>query len=213
MKNKVLIFDLDGTILDTFLLIEKTVFKTFEEKLSNYPLTKEEAHSFFGPLLDYSFKKYGKNQEEVDDLVSTYRRINYELMEEYTRLYDRIDEVIITLKQRGYIIGILSNKKTDAVVKGLDIFHIRDLFDFIIGADQLIEPKPDPRGIYDIIEKYSPIDIYMIGDTIIDIKTGQNAGVKTIGVTWCKTSKSEFIKNNTTYIVEKPIELLEVLGG
>ena len=134
-------------------------------------------------------------------------------MDEYTRLYDRIDEVILTLKNRGYIVGILSNKATNAVVRGLDIFNIRGLFDFIVGVDQLQRPKPDPKGLLDIIEKYSPSEIYMIGDTIIDINTGQNANVSTIGVTWCKTSREEFEKNKATYIVEKPIELLEILGG
>lgn len=50
MKNKVIIFDCDGTLVDTFLLIEKTVFKTFATLLPDYPLTMEEAHQFFGPF-------------------------------------------------------------------------------------------------------------------------------------------------------------------
>ena len=60
MKNKVIIFDCDGTLVDTFLLIEKTVFQTFETLLPDYPLTKDEAHQFFGPFLNDSFKKYVK---------------------------------------------------------------------------------------------------------------------------------------------------------
>ena len=77
MKNKVLVFDLDGTVLDTFLLIEKTVYKTFEEKLPNYPLTLAEAHAFFGPLLNDSFTKYADSKEEAIEIAeSMFKSLN-----------------------------------------------------------------------------------------------------------------------------------------
>ena len=197
MKNKIIIFDCDGTLLDTFLLIEKTVFATFEKMLPDYELSLEEAHSFFGPFLDDSFKKYVNTKEEVDKLVECYREINEKLMAEYICAYDGIKELLVQLKKEDYKIAIVSNKVTEAVVQGLKICEIE---------------KPNPDGIYQVLDKFNLKDAVMIGDTIIDIKTGQNANIKTIGVTWCKTTKEEFEKNGATYVVNHPKEILEIVG-
>ena len=86
------------------------------------------------------------------------------------------------------------------------------IFDLIIGAEQLKEAKPNPDGIYQVLKKYPSDEVFMIGDTIIDIETGKNANVKTIGVTWCKTSKEEFIKNGANFVVDKPQEILKIVS-
>ena len=212
MKNKVIIFDCDGTLVDTFLLIEKTVFKTFATLLPDYPLTMEEAHQFFGPFLNDSFKKYVKTDKEVDQLVECYRYINDELMPYYIKTYDGIKELLESLKKKNYILAIVSNKVTTAVIKGVKLCQINDYFDLIIGAEKLKEAKPNPDGIYQVLERYPSDDVFMIGDTSIDIKAGKNANVKTIGVTWCKTSKEEFIKNNANFVVDKPQEILKIVS-
>lgn len=212
MKNKIIIFDCDGTLLDTFLLIEKTVFATFEKMLPDYELSLEEAHSFFGPFLDDSFKKYVNTKEEVDKLVECYREINEKLMAEYICAYDGIKELLVQLKKEDYKIAIVSNKVTEAVVQGLKICEIEKYFDLVVGAEKLKIAKPNPDGIYQVLDKFNLKDAVMIGDTIIDIKTGQNANIKTIGVTWCKTTKEEFEKNGATYVVNHPKEILEIVG-
>ena len=101
---------------------------------------------------------------------------------------------------------------TPAVLKGLKLCQINDYFDLIIGAEQLKEAKPNPDGIYQVLKKYPSDEVFMIGDTIIDIETGKNANVKTIGVTWCKTSKEEFIKNGANFVVDKPQEILKIVS-
>ena len=156
--KKVVIFDCDGTILDTFNLIEKTVFATFEKMLPNYKLTLEEAHSFFGPLLNDTFKKYANTEEEVSKLVECYRNINEQLMPKYICAYDGIEELLKELKKQNYIITIVSNKVTDAVVQG------------------------------------------------------QNANIKTIGVTWCKTTEEQFKQAKADYVVHHPKEILKIVG-
>lgn len=212
MKNKIIIFDCDGTLLDTFLLIEKTVFATFEKMLPNYNLTLEEAHSFFGPYLDDSFKRYANTKEEVDELVKCYREINEEIMDQYICAYEGIKELLVELKKEEYKIAIVSNKVTEAVVKGLEICKIKKYFDLVVGAEKLKAAKPDPDGIYQVLDKFGKKDAVMIGDTIIDINTGKNAGIKTIGVTWCKTTRAEFESNGASYVVDHPQEILKIVG-
>lgn len=210
--NKVIIFDCDGTLLDTFLLIEKTVYKTFEKMLPNYPLTKEEAHSFFGPALDESFKRFVKTEEEVKKLVKCYRDYNEALMADYVVAYDGILELLDKLKENGYKLAIVSNKVTPAVIKGLEICDIDKYFDLIIGLEKLDKAKPDPDGIYQVLDYFNVKDAIMIGDTIIDINTGQNANIDTIGVTWCKTTKEVFLASGATYVVDEPLEILKIVG-
>ena len=130
----------------------------------------------------------------------------------YIKAYDGIKELLESLKKKDYTLAIVSNKVTPAVLKGLKLCQINDYFDLIIGAEQLKEAKPNPDGIYQVLKKYPSDEVFMIGDTIIDIETGKNANVKTIGVTWCKTSKEEFIKNGANFVVDKPQEILKIVS-
>lgn len=210
--NKVLIFDCDGTVLDTFLLIEKTVFKTFEIMRPEYHLTLDEAHRFFGPLLDDTFKMYAKDQADLQALINCYRKINDELMSSYIKAYDGMEALLKTLKKQGYLLTIVSNKVTESVMMGLKICHLDKYFDLIIGAEKMQAAKPNPDGIYQVLKHYHTNEAIMIGDSIIDIETGQNANIKTIGVTWCKTKRIDFEKHNASYIVDEPQEILRILG-
>lgn len=211
-KNKIIIFDCDGTLLDTFLLIEKSVYKTFETLLPNYPLTLDEAHSFFGPALDESFAKYTSDEGFKEQLIKCYRDFNEKYMAQYIRAYDGIKELLENLKKQGYITAIVSNKVTDAVIKGLEICKINKYFDLVIGLEKLNAPKPSPDGIYQVLKYFNKSDAILIGDTLFDIKTGINSNIETIGVTWCKTTKEEFISFGATYIVDTPQEILKILG-
>ncbi|MCM1513548.1 MAG: HAD-IA family hydrolase [Anaeroplasma bactoclasticum] len=213
IKSKVIIFDCDGTLLDTFLLIEKSVLMTFEKYLPTYPITRQEAHQFFGPFLNDSFQKYVKTEEEVNQLVSYYRYINQKLMPQYIKAYDGILDLLKSLQAYGYKMAIVSNKVTDDVVKGLMLCHIDTYFDLVIGAEKLKEAKPHPDGIFQVLQYFQASDAVMIGDTIIDIETGKQANIPTIGVTWCKTSKEEFISHQASAVVDLPEQILQVLGA
>ena len=72
-------------------------------------------------------------------------------------------------------------------------------------------PKPAPDGIKKALELLKKKDAILIGDTIIDIETGKNASIDTIGVTWCKTTKEEFKRNKATYIIDRPDEILKIV--
>ncbi len=211
IRQKVIIFDCDGTILDTFNLIEKTVYKTFEKMLPDYPLTIDEAHDFFGPVINESFKKYVGTDEEVEALVKCYREYNEKIMAEYIKAYDGIEELLKELKIKGYKLAIVSNKVSDAVEKGLKICNLNQYFDVVIGAELLTEPKPDPNGITQVLKILKRKEAIFIGDTIIDIETGKNASIDTIGVTWCKTNRQTFEENNATYVVDRPCEIINIV--
>ena len=86
----------------------------------------------------------------------------------------------------------------------------------VIGAEKLSSPKPDPDGIMQVIDSYRLDKVLFVGDTNFDIECGNNAklihpNLKTVGVTWCKTTKEQFEELGADYIIDYPSQLLEVL--
>lgn len=209
-KYKVVAFDCDGTLVDTFKLIEQTVILTFEEMFPNYNISIEEVHAFFGPFLEDSFAKYVTTKEEIAECVEKYRQINNRLMPKYIRCYDGIKELLEYLKNNDYKVAIVSNKVSPAIIYGLELCNIDSYIDLIIGAEMIV-PKPDSDGINKIREYFNTQDVIYVGDMKTDIETGKNAGIPSVGVTWCKTSKEEFKQIGATYIIDHPLELIKIL--
>lgn len=209
-KNKVLVFDCDGTVLDTYELIEHIVLETFKEVNPTYPITLDEAHSFFGPYINDTFKKYAKDEEELNLYIDTYGKYAEKLTAKYIKAYPGIKEALASLKGQGYIICIASNKISKEVYRGLKICGLEKYIDDVIGAELMKEAKPSADCINQLKKKYRVKKVMMIGDTETDILTGKNASSFTCGVTWCVSTKEDFIKWNADEIVSDPKELIKL---
>lgn len=215
MNNKVIIFDCDGTILDTFQLIEACTIETFRTVLPHINITRKQVHAFFGPLLNDSFKKYTQNEIELKNCINTYRRLTMELHPMYVKAYPGIKELINHLKQKGFKLAIVSNKVSEAIIYGLFLNDLEKDFDFIIGAEKM-KPKPSPDGIYQVLNHFNVNKTLLVGDTKFDIECGKNANqglyhVKTIGVTWCKATKGDFRRWGADYIIDTPKMLEDIV--
>ena len=208
--NKVLVFDCDGTVLDTFELIENIVLETFKEVNPTYPITIEEAHTFFGPYINDTFKKYASTEDELNLYINTYNKYAAELTAKYIKAYPGIKETLSTLKEQGFIICIASNKISKEVKRGLILCDLNQYVSDIIGAEQMKNAKPDPDCINQLKEKYHVEKILMIGDTETDILTGKNASCYTCGVTWCVSTKEDFKKWKADEIVSDPKDLIKI---
>lgn len=213
MKNKYIVFDCDGTLLNTYPLIMESFKRTFKKYLPDYSLTEEELNSFFGPSLRVTFLKYFE-ESRVDEIIHSYREISKSLMPTWIHAFKGIIELLDYLKENEYPISILSNKAYDMIIYGLELTNITHYFDVVIGYEQMPEHKPHPAGI-DVIKNFYKTEdndnIYLIGDTLIDISTAINAGINSIGATWCITKKEDFIKGNAKYIIDEPSELIKIL--
>lgn len=209
-KNKVLVFDCDGTVLDTFELIEHIVFETFKEVNPDYPLTIEEAHSFFGPYINDTFTQYAKNEEELNLYINTYNKYASILTEKYIKAYPGIKEALTELKKKGFIIVVASNKISLEVNRGLKICKLNHLVDYVIGAEQMKTPKPNADCLNQVMAKYNVKKVLMIGDTENDILCGKNAKCYTCGVTWCVSTSNDFKLWKADEIVSNPLELIKL---
>lgn len=209
-KINTVLFDLDGTILDTNKLIEKSFLHTFDT--FGYSFSKEEIIQFNGPPLVETFSALEPNR--VDEMIATYRAHNTKYHEQYASLFPHVKETLAVLKENDIKMGIVSAKMRIVIDQGLEQTGITDYFQTIISIDDVENPKPHPepvkRGINNL--RTTPEQTIMVGDNYHDIQSGNEAGTKTAGVAWSLKGIDFLKKYNPTYIIHDIRELLSIVG-
>ena len=192
----VLVFDLDGTLVDSYLLIETVVLATFKELFPDYNMTKEEAHTFFGPYIKETFLKYVNDEVDLDTCIANYQKYIELYTPTYLKSFPGIDKELARLKRQGYKITVASNKITADVKKNLELTNLDSYVDFIIGADMMEHVKPDPYCINYIKEKYDTSNVIVIGDMPNDVITAKKANANSVATLWCVSKEEDFVTND-----------------
>ena len=122
-QKPAVIFDLDGTLVDTKELIYKSFFHTFEKYKPGYQLSEEELQSFLGPSLKSSFLRYFE-ENQIDEIIAYYREFNHAHHDEYVKEVPHVKETLQYLKENGYPLAVMSNKLSDIVRMGLQRFKL-----------------------------------------------------------------------------------------
>lgn len=206
----IVIFDLDGTLVNTYPVVRKTLVELFAQELPNFIYDEKFLEGFFGPPLEVSFYNLTKNDFETKRLTAEYRRINEVYYEKELSKFPGVDRVLDSIRQK-HKLAILSNRIQSLVDLALKSTKIDKYFDVVLGVDSIPKPKPYPDGLFKILDNYHNKKAVYIGDAKSDIITAKNAGIISIGVTWALTSQSDFEEIEADYIVNNFEELLEVL--
>ncbi len=215
-NNKIdtILFDLDGTILDSKELIFRSFIHTFEHFYPEHELSDAELDSFFGPTLVQTFSKYTSDEAKINEMVEYYRAFNKENHDKLVNLFPGVKEVLKLLSKRNYKLGVVSSKKNDLVNHALEYFKIKDYFDIVIGSDDVSKPKPDPEGIRKAVMTLKAKRTLYVGDSVTDIEAGKNAKIKTCAICYKKdSSRSESLLNTLPdYYVTSMYDLVRQLG-
>lgn len=213
---KAIIFDLDGTLLNTVDDIKNSL--NYVLKNNNFPeKSDEEVKSFLGygslNLIKDSLPKDTSNDiinNLYNEYVSHYTANNNIL----TGPYDDILTLIKLLKANKYLLAITSNKMQPAVSKLNDDIFL-GLIDVAIGEREGLKLKPDPEMLYLALKelKLNSNEVIYVGDTEVDLLTAKNANIKSVAVTWGFRNKKELLKHNPNYIIDTPLDLLEVIDA
>ncbi|MBQ0140878.1 MAG: pyrophosphatase PpaX [Kurthia sp.] len=211
MKYKGLLFDFDGTLLNTNHLIIETFRQVLEPKFPGKYTTKD-LEAFIGPSLTETFSSI--DTENTEALIEEYLAWNRQHHDELVTGFDDVVEVLTTLKKAGLKLAIVSTKRQASLKMGLDVLGVYDLFDTIIGNEDVENTKPHPEpvllGLQRLgLEKH---EVIMIGDNYHDIEGGQNAGVHTAGVAWSMKGPAFLAALHPTYMLHTMKELYDITG-
>ncbi len=213
MKYTTVIFDLDGTLLNT--LEDLTDSVNYALKLSGYPLrTIDEIRQFVGNgvkvLMNLAVPK-GTSPEASAKCLEIYRKHYSENMRNKTRPYDGIYDLLKNLKDKGVKMAIVSNKY-DSAVKALCKDYYQEFIPVAIGESQGVAKKPAPDSVYAALAELGSAkeDSIYVGDSDVDVHTAHNAGLKCVGVTWGFRNREILKAEGADYIIDKPEELLEL---
>lgn len=210
MINTIL-FDLDGTLIDTNELIITTFLHTLDKY---YPgsYQREDVLPFIGPSLHETFGSI--DPDRVEEMILEYRSFNIANHDRMVTEFTGVSETVQALLKKGYKLGIVTTKMHDVVLKGLRLMMLDPYFDVIVALDHVEKVKPDPEPIFKALEQLNskPEETIMVGDNYHDILAGQNAGTKTAGVAWSIKGRDYLAKFQPDYILENMADLLTILG-
>ncbi len=213
MNCKGLIFDLDGTLLDTLEDLADAANKSLRSL--GFPDHPVDAYRYFvGEGLQTLVRRIlpdSAGAEDVERLVRRFGEVYSKNWNAKSAPYNGVLEMINTFAEAGLKLAVLSNKPHEFTVICVETFFPEHPFSFVYGKRDGIARKPDPAGALEIAEKMmlSVNDIIYVGDTATDMKTGNSAGMRTIGVEWGFRDRKELLENNAWKVVSTPAEVVD----
>lgn len=184
VRPMAVLFDLDGTLIDTIGLLLECARHTFEGRTP--APTDEEWIAGIGTPLRKQFAAYTSSEEEVEQLTQRYRAFQREHHDRLTTAFPGVLEVLDELEARGHPMGIVTSKSNEMMDRGLEWVGIMRHMKTRIGMDNAKRHKPDPHPVQVALEEleYEPHEAVFVGDSPHDIASGNAAGVTTVAALW-----------------------------
>lgn len=213
MKTAI-IFDLDGTLLDTLGDLRDAANDALRRR--GLPLrTTEEIRRFVGNGVRNLMRRClpaGSPDEEIDAALADFKAYYAAHLCDTTAPYDGIPELLTVLRKRGIKVGVLSNK-LDSATQQLIRHYFYGKVDVAFGEHSGVPRKPDPTSCRMVMEQLGvrPEAVLYVGDSGVDMRTARNAGLTAVGVTWGFRSRSELIDNGADLLADLPVQILMML--
>lgn len=214
MKYNTIIFDLDGTLLNTLddlgdSLNSALITHGYE------PRTIDEVKSFVGngvrKLVERALPIHS-TEEDIEQCLATFVEHYNKNMRNKTRPYNGIIELLLDLNRYDFKIAIVSNK-FDIAVKELAKEYFGNLINVAIGESESVKKKPAPDSVFAAVDALGS-DInktIFVGDSDTDVRTAKNAGIPCIGVTWGFRTREVLRNEGADYLIDTPKELLTLI--
>lgn len=212
-KYDTILFDFDGTVMDTNNVIIQSWQHTFRT-LQNREQDVEKIISTFGEPLETTIK-YLFPDIPVQDAVEVYRSYHYDNFGELINVFPGVRELLRELKKRDYKVGLVTSRLRKTTMQGLEKYELVSYFDVIVTADDTTKHKPDPEPVNIALKRLGslPETSMMLGDTMFDMRCAKNAGVDPVLVGWALavTEEEKNGPDGPKFIIEKAEDLLDLI--
>lgn len=211
MRYKGILFDLDGTLLDTSDLI----IKSFQHAMQVHYQQEADidiVRAYFGKPLRAALEVMGP--DKVDELVDTYREYNLLHHDRLAKIFAGVVEAVQQLYSAGVLLGVVTSKTYATALRGLRLFDLDKYFPVVIGCERCTRHKPDPEPVLIGLAELgiNAAECLMVGDSPFDIASARSAGVRTVAVGWSELPREVLLKEKPDYFVDSMAALLDVCG-
>ena len=206
------LFDLDGTLIDSVRLI----LDSYHHTLAAHglpPRSDEEWLEGVGTPLTAQFGALQATAGMLDALIATYREYNLKHHDRMVTVYPGVVAVVRELKQYGIATGLVTSKNRSGALRGLALAQLESLMDVLVCADEVENPKPHPEPVEKAVRLLGadPATTIYVGDSIHDMRSGRAAGVRTAAVLWGPFGREHLEGAQPDYWLERPMDLLAVV--
>lgn len=209
---KVVLFDLDGTLIQTTEPIMETFKITFENFFKEIQLTQEVLTSFLGQTLYQTFKLYESSDAKIEEIIQFYRKTSEALIDQGLDAYPHAETVMNWLKKKGIKVGIVTSKMNRVAKEHLEKTNLLSYVDHVIGYEDVIHHKPDKEPIIKALQFFNvdSSEAVYIGDHENDIKAAKKAGVLSCGVTYSHRLQA-LLAEMPDYVIDELIQIKELI--
>ena len=207
------LFDLDGTLIDSIELILTSARYAFQGRDGYVPNDAEWLTGVGIPLVTM-FQRYARDAAEVDALIAKYREYQLQHHDRLVRCYDAVLETVDFIRAAGHPVGIVTSKAVWLARRGIDHVGLGPHFDLIIGCDSCERHKPDPEPVHMALDRlgYDPSDAVFVGDSVHDVHAGNAAGVTTIAALWRPFGREDLVASRPHFFLERISDLPRLLS-
>ncbi len=224
-KIRAVLFDFDGTLVDSTPLILRCFHATWEQV---FGITNEDAEyirTFGIPLpqaMEQMLQRFGaqgrippleRPVEKVEELLRTYRAFNEQWHDQMLRPVAGVDHLLRELKARGFLMGVVTSKRRLGVERGMRLCGLEGWFEVSLCAEDTKRNKPHPEPLQQAMAalNVAPEETIYVGDSVHDIVAGQAAAVLTAAAAWGPLPPTELAALRPDYWLEMPEQLLAIL--
>jgi pyrophosphatase PpaX len=211
---RTVLFDLDGTLIDSIRLI----LDSYHHTLSQHKLPARSDEDWLkgvGTPLHVQFSEWRELPETLEAMIATYREYNLKHHDRMVTVYPGVLEAVREIKAAGLQTGLVTSKNRQGALRGLNLVGLEALMDVLVCCDEVTNPKPHPEPVEKAVELLGadPSTTLYVGDSVHDMVSGRAAGVKTAAALWGPFGRAHLEGAKPDYWLETPGDLVELVGS